>query len=245
MARKRLGDLLRQEVQQDPAVPPPLADVPPATTAPTASESPDAAIATVMEGGATAESGLAPSRSRRGVPTKADLEATIADLTQALATSQQEADQLCAQIATLQAQLEAQSQQVQIQIKQLEQAQVQAQASQKEYQQERQREHQQTQQIQKELAEAKALILQLSAANTQPQAEITQLKQPPPPARVSARDIAVRPPLTRPALTRPWDTPKPLPAYVVRSENLPANQPSNQPSQQPGRLSDADIGWVD
>lgn len=228
MARKRLSDLLREEVQKPTeadTAPPEAVDAPtieieaevaaePATDKTTKSEP---AKATKKTPAKTAK----PDGANPAAESITALQTEIDTLTTALTTSENRVGELQKEIAALQAELQAKTTETQTLTSQLDKA------------------TQQARSLEQELAEAKQTILQLAETNTQLQAKQQTAIAPP----------AARP--TTPAKPAPSTgklTNSPLSQQEIihrrQAESL-AHPIFPSTDKTPGQLSEQDLGWVD
>jgi chromosome segregation ATPase len=275
MTKKRLSDLLREEVQKSEDAATPASDQADSESASASqTESADQGPATldvvaeeVVDADAT-DSEEAGTKKRTSRTTKAELDQMVTELEQELeATQGREAD-LQKQVSDLQADLQEQQVLVRQLTAKLEPANQRMNSLKSELEEHKtlvkrlQTDLKQVDQLKAELAEAKQMILQLSEANTQaktqasPQAN-TQKAITKPAARPVGLD-----PLRSASLAK---TPSRQPVSVPELEdNIPSPpvdpntyqpglkrlrsqsiRPSSLPPKQSSMLSDDDIGWVD
>ncbi len=226
MVRKRLGDLIREEAgkglspETNPASQKP-------EVSPEPKPNPPAAKSSSARRSATKPTAAAPkttaSKQPAADPTVAQLKTSLAKAEQALSLSQQHEEELKQQLAVSRQREQSLSQQLTDWESKLEQQQAIAHRLQADLNQ--------TEKLQTELAEAKQVILKLSAQQASAPATKPATAKSAVPKTETSEAIAAKP--------------KPEVYKFERIGWTPLSPHLIEPSNSPSKLSDIDLGWVD
>lgn len=268
MTKKRLSDLLREEVQKSEDAATPTSNQADSESAPAAqTESADQGPATldvvaeeVVETDATDSAEEAGAKKRTSRTTKAELDQMVTELEQDLEATRDREAALQKQVADLQADLQEQQVLVRQLTAKLEPANQRVNSLKSELEEHKslvkrlQTDLQQVDQLKAELAEAKQMILQLSEANTQANTQKATHKP-------AARPVGLDPLRSASLAKAPNRQPVSVPELEDNTPSPPVDpntyqpglkhlrrqsiRPSSLPPKQSSMLSDDDIGWVD